>query len=127
MASSSNRSTELEKVIRYHYKITMFRLYASNLQPQAEFLGKKFAGLLDMSESDAADILRASRRPPSDIKLLHDLELSNRKLCKSDRICGAGNALADVAAALFRAGRAREGAEFCEWGELGQFRSKGYE
>ena len=51
------------------------------------------------------------------MKFWQELEASNRTMHRSDKISAAGNALADTGAILFQAGRGKEAARFCDWGE----------
>ena len=125
MPSSSTRSTELENTLRHYSKIAFLRLYSSDMTSQAHFVTKQFAEALDMSEFE----LMATLKPVyhtnptrldkfrAELKVWNEIESSNHRMRTSDKICSAGNALADTGATLFKVGRDKEAACFCEWGE----------
>ena len=125
MPSSSTRSTELEKALRHFYKIAFLRLYSSNMMPQAHFVTKQYAEILDMGESDLMATLEpvyhgetaSLEKYKTELKVWNELETSNCRMRRSDKLCSAGNAMADTGATLFKVGREKEAMNFCEWGE----------
>ena len=125
MASSSSRSTIHELTLIHHFRIVAARLNSARLPNHASWLTDHFAAVLDISKPE----LMKSLKPvydtthttwtswKADIKQWNELQASNAKLKRSAKVMYAGNALADVGAELFRAGRNEDAARFCELGE----------
>lgn len=58
MASSSNRSTETEAVLRYTFKTTFAWLWINKYHFQAEHTGQLFADALEMRWPELLDMLK---------------------------------------------------------------------
>ncbi len=125
MASSSTRSTVNEDNLRHYYKIAFTRLYDAGLNRDAASVTTHFAELLDMGKAQLFATLKPLLLPDrsnvekykAELKVTVDLETSDGKIRRSEKICQAGNAFADAGACLFQAGREDEAGRFCEWGE----------
>ena len=109
----------------HYFRIVSARLTSARLPKHASWLTDHFAEILDISKPELMKTIKpiydsnhttwASWK--ADIKQFNDLQASNARLSRSAKIMYAGNALTDVGAELFRAGRNEEAARFCELGE----------
>ena len=137
MASSTTRTTEIEAILRYHFKTSFAFLWSNNLRIEAEGTGQLFANALEMTWPELLDMLK----PGVDLTARQSSEkggcaggttaakfrsgnefwmkMNQRrwKLARSAQIAVAGDALSDAGAALFKVGRDGEAGAFCEWGE----------
>jgi hypothetical protein len=125
MPSSSSRSTFHELSLIHYFRIVSARLNSARLPKQASWITDHFVEILDISKPELMKTIKPLYDPShttwagwkADIKQFNDLQASNAKVTRSAKIMYAGNALADVGAELFRAGRNGEAASFCELGE----------
>lgn len=95
------------------------------MNPEANFVNTEYAKLLDIDEPELSATIKPRYDPKrsifavytEDCKAWDELQKSNRSLRRSEKISHAGTALADTGAVLFKAGRAKEAAKFCEFAD----------
>ena len=103
---------------------------------QVKIVTSEFAVILDIGPHALFASLKPKYEPErntfdqykADCKAWEDLQTLTMRLRRSEKICYAGNALADAGAVLSKVGRGQEAAKFCGWGEqLWQMASAAYE
>ena len=124
MASSSTRSTQLEKELISLFKGTYYRLTHASAINERNFLNEQFAALLDCTLAD----LRATLTPKhntgyeiaeykEEISFMKWLKEEMEKKTRGMNIWDAGRQLAYVGSELYKVGRDEEARSWCEWGE----------
>ena len=124
MASSSTRSTQLEKDLVQLFKGTHYRLTHASALEERDFVNDQFATLLDCSLAE----LKANLTPKQDtryeiaeytreIAFMKWLKEEMDKKSRGANVWDAGRQPAYVGAELYTVGRDVEARSWCEWGE----------